>query len=214
MPHTCKQPCNACRSPQLQIPHTCQKRQSQSSSRKSSSRKSRSGSSSSRKSRSGSSSSRKSRSGSSSSRKSRSGSSSSRKSQSRHHVAGLPGLHGEPIKCTDPKNDSVIYAKKDDKTDSTCTGGLPGSSINRIFPKPVSGNLNWEKRSKQIVQQIKKRGLDPLQFGAIPADAIVSDEFSWRGYTRMLCMRLNATTDPGLAVTVGCPKEDWEGWRI
>ena len=47
----------------------------------------------------------------------------------------------------------------------------------------------------------------------MPANVEVSNDFSWRGYTRMLCSRLNTTTDPGLSVTVGCPPENWLGWR-
>jgi hypothetical protein len=97
-------------------------------------------------------------------------------------------------------------------TDKGCTPGLPGVS-NRVYPTIKPAGLDWEVRSKEILKQVRKRGLDPLQFGAIAEDAIVSDEFSWRGYTRMLCMRLSATTDPGLSVTVGCPAENWPGWR-
>jgi hypothetical protein len=99
------------------------------------------------------------------------------------------------------------------KTNSTCTKGLPGSSNFRTFPDPVSGQLDWKKRSSQIITQIKKRGLRPAQFGAMDPKVQVSKDFSWRGYTRMMCSRLNATTDPGLSVTVGCPPENWAGWR-
>jgi hypothetical protein len=97
--------------------------------------------------------------------------------------------------------------------DNIVQQGRPGSLTNRIFPDTRAGNFSWEERSKEIVKQIRKRGLNPLQYGAIPDNTIVSDEFSWRGYTRMMCMRLNATTDPGLAITVGCPPEEWNGWK-
>lgn len=99
------------------------------------------------------------------------------------------------------------------KTDYGQTPGLPGTS-NRIYPDPVSGSLDWEKRSIEIVKQIKKRGLNPEQFGAISIDTEVDEDFSWRGYTKMMCTRLNATTDPGLASTVGCPPDNWQGWRL
>jgi len=98
------------------------------------------------------------------------------------------------------------------KTDSGTTPGLPGVS-DRTFPDTVAGHLDWKKRSKQIINQITKRGLNAKQFGAMPSSSMVSKDFSWRGYTRMLCSRLNATTDPGLSVTVGCPPENWPGWR-
>jgi len=118
---------------------------------------------------------------------------------------GIPGVK----KCIEPIHNSIQIHHK---TDSTHTPGLPGVS-NRIYPQPKSGEFDWEKRIKQILDQVKKRGLNPVQFGAIPDNVEVSNEFSWRGYARMICMRLNSTTDPGLAVSCGCPNEDWEGWR-
>ena len=132
-------------------------------------------------------------------------------------ATGIPGLKNKgslkvagqrKIKSTPNTKAPLKY-----KTNNTCTSGLPGSSNFRIFPDPVSGTLDWKKRSREIVSQIKKRGLKPEQFGAMNPNVEVSNEFSWRGYTRMLCARLNATTDPGLSVTVGCPAENWPGWR-
>jgi hypothetical protein len=94
-----------------------------------------------------------------------------------------------------------------------CTKGLPGSSEFRIFPEPKGSGMDWKKRSTEIIEQIKKRKMNPLQFGALHNNAKVSKEFSWKGYTRMLCTRLNSTADPGFAVTVGCPPEEWKGWK-
>ena len=82
-----------------------------------------------------------------------------------------------------------------------------------MLPEPKSGHLDWKQRSQQIKEQIRRRGLDPKDFGALPDDAIVSKEYSWRGYTQMMCMRLNTTLDPGLATTVGCPPQGWSGWK-
>jgi hypothetical protein len=118
---------------------------------------------------------------------------------------GIPGVK----KRVEPPYDSIQIHHT---TDSTHTPGLPGVS-NRIYPSPKSGEFDWQKRSKQILKQVKKRGLNPVQFGAIPEDVEVSSDFSWRGYARMICSRLNSTTDPGLAVSCGCPHEGWEGWR-
>ena len=66
--------------------------------------------------------------------------------------------------------------------------------------------------SKILVNQIKKRGLNPADFGVISQK--VSDDFSWKGYTRMICTRLEATMDPSLPETCGCPPMNWPGWRI
>jgi len=118
---------------------------------------------------------------------------------------GIPGVK----KCLQPVQDSM---RINHTTDTTHTPGLPGVS-NRTYPKPISGEFDWQKRSKEILKQVKKRGLNPVQFGALPKDVQVSSDFSWRGYTRMICLRLNATTDPGLAFSCGCPHENWEGWR-
>jgi len=91
--------------------------------------------------------------------------------------------------------------------------GLPGSSIQREFPPLKSAGLDWKTKAQEIREQIRRRGLNPTQFGALPTDAIVSDDFSWRGYTQMLCTRLKTTSDPGLPVTVGCPPDNWSGWK-
>jgi hypothetical protein len=74
--------------------------------------------------------------------------------------------------------------------------------------------FDWEARSKQIEQQVKKRGLKASDYGIMPPQTRVSEGFSWKGYARMMCTRLQATMDPSLAVTCGCPPLDWSGWRI
>jgi len=129
--------------------------------------------------------------------------------ESKHLVTyGIPGVHQTQSQAPNNMNS----CSPPQKTDTGTTPGLPGVS-NRIYPDPKAGGLDWEKRSSEIVKQIKGRGLNPLQFGAIPDNTAVSHEFSWRGYTRMICSRLNSTTDPGLAVSCGCPPENWNGWK-
>jgi hypothetical protein len=129
--------------------------------------------------------------------------------ESKHLVTyGIPGVHQTQSQAPNNMNS----CSPPQKTDAGTTPGLPGVS-NRIYPDPKAGGLDWEKRSSEIVKQIKGRGLNPLQFGAIPDNTAVSHEFSWRGYTRMICSRLNSTTDPGLAVSCGCPPENWNGWK-
>ena len=74
-------------------------------------------------------------------------------------------------------------------------------------------HFDWKIRAKQIEDQIRRRGLRETDFGIMPKDAQVGNDFSWKGYTRMVCSRLQATSDPGLPVTCGCPPMDWKGWN-
>ena len=73
--------------------------------------------------------------------------------------------------------------------------------------------FDWKSRSKEIESQVKKRGLQPSDFGIMPPKSNISNDFSWRGYARMMCTRLQATMDPHLPVLCGCPPMDWPGWR-
>lgn len=75
-------------------------------------------------------------------------------------------------------------------------------------------HFDWENRAKEIEGQVKKRGLHPKDFGINPPNTKVSKDFSWKGYARMICTRLQTTTDPSLPETCGCPPMDWKGWRI
>ena len=74
-------------------------------------------------------------------------------------------------------------------------------------------HFDWKQRAKEIEAQIKKRGLKPTDFGVMPLQKVSAD-FSWKGYARMICTRLQATPDPSLPETCGCPPMDWKGWRI
>ena len=76
------------------------------------------------------------------------------------------------------------------------------------------GNFDWRGRAQQIRQSIERRGLNPSDFGCLtPAqENSVSPDFSWRGYCKMICQRLQTTTDPGLPETCGCPPQGWLGW--
>ena len=74
--------------------------------------------------------------------------------------------------------------------------------------------FDWERRAKDIEGQVRKRGLNPDDFGIMRGNTKVSKDFSWKGYARMICTRLQATMDPSLPETCGCPPMDWAGWRI
>lgn len=74
--------------------------------------------------------------------------------------------------------------------------------------------FDWKQRTKEIEDQVRKRGIRPEDVGMMPPNTKVSPDFSWKGYARMICTRLQATMDPALPVTCGCPPMDWKGWRI
>jgi hypothetical protein len=137
-------------------------------------------------------------------------------------VTGLPGVKGtqeaEPGMKIEKKYDGVdvgasVQTPAVSSEDRGFDSGLPGLATSRTLPTPKSGKLDWKQRSQEIKEQVRRRGLNPMNFGALPDDAVVSDSFSWRGYTQMMCARLNTTMDPGLGVTVGCPPQNWSGWR-
>jgi hypothetical protein len=89
----------------------------------------------------------------------------------------------------------------------------------RLAPAPSDAGrgpsqFDWKQRANEIEDQVKRRGLNPNDFGIMPEGTNVSNDFSWKGYTRMMCTRLQATSDPALGITCGCPPMDWKGWRI
>lgn len=78
----------------------------------------------------------------------------------------------------------------------------------------IIGNFDWKERARQIEEQVRRRGLNTTDFGILPAGSKVSSDFSWRGYTKMICNRLKATPDPGLPESCGCPADNWQGWNL
>ena len=74
-------------------------------------------------------------------------------------------------------------------------------------------HFDWKERARQIEDQVRKRGLRLEDFGIMPRKQKVSNDFSWKGYAKMICTRLQATMDPALPETCGCPPMDWKGWR-
>ena len=102
---------------------------------------------------------------------------------------------------------------------------MPGSGMPEALPAPEGGvrpvfpafnvaHFDWKQRAKEIEEQIKKRKLNPNDFGVMKQGAQVGPDFSWRGYAKSICTRLQATPDPDLPVACGCPPSDWRGWKI
>jgi hypothetical protein len=76
-------------------------------------------------------------------------------------------------------------------------------------------HYNWRERALTIVGQIRKRGMDPKDFGATvePLGSPVSPSFSWKGYTKMICTRLKTADAFKMDEMCGCPPADWVGWN-
>jgi hypothetical protein len=83
----------------------------------------------------------------------------------------------------------------------------------------AAGQFDWKGRALQITQQIRKRGLDPKDFGAKNERELASmpinqlNTFSWKGYTKMICSRLQAVDMNRTDEMCGCPPSTWKGWN-
>jgi hypothetical protein len=89
----------------------------------------------------------------------------------------------------------------------TIKGTLAGSHSN------APATLDWKKKSAEICDQIKKRDMDPYEFGCMKDTTVVSENFSYRGYAKMICARLGTNYDPSIPELCGCPPPVWAGWR-
>lgn len=98
--------------------------------------------------------------------------------------------------------------------DSAYDSQSPGFDDNAIRRSGESkaSHFDWKKRATTICEQVKLRGLDPLDFGCIAKDSLMSPAYSWRGHAKMICGRLATTMDPDLPVVCGCPPQKWKGW--
>ena len=98
--------------------------------------------------------------------------------------------------------------------DSAYDSHSPGFDDNAIARSGHSkaSHFDWKKRATSICEQVKLRGLDPLDFGCIAKDSLMSPAYSWRGHAKMICGRLGTTMDPDLPVVCGCPPQKWKGW--
>lgn len=77
----------------------------------------------------------------------------------------------------------------------------------------VASGFDWKKRSKEICENARRSGLNPSDFGCMPEGTQVSPTFSWRGYARMICNRLQTNFYTGTAEACGCPPLNWPGWK-
>ncbi len=82
------------------------------------------------------------------------------------------------------------------------------------FRKPTTASgFDWKTRAKTICENVRKMGMDPKDFGCLAEGAQVSPTFSWRGYARMICNRLQSNYYTGTDEACGCPPLNWPGWN-
>jgi hypothetical protein len=55
--------------------------------------------------------------------------------------------------------------------------------------------------------------LNPQEFGCLSSESNVGPDYSWRGNARMVCTRLESSTNTALPELCGCPPKEWAGWR-
>jgi hypothetical protein len=118
------------------------------------------------------------------------------------------GEFDETIRGFDRINKLTLLENIDTSTQNFI-GGRPPS----VVPTTI-GSFDWKQKAEEITENIRKAGMKPADFGAVKQGAQVSENFSWRGHTKMMCNRLSTHIDPGLPEQMGCPPVSWEGWRI
>lgn len=83
-------------------------------------------------------------------------------------------------------------------------------------PPAGPGSFDWKTRARQITAQIKRRGMDPTDFGALYEEDLLRTappDFSWKGYTQMICTRLRTVDMDKMDEMCGCPPSAWKGWN-
>jgi hypothetical protein len=110
---------------------------------------------------------------------------------------------------------SIIQAitGKNPAEDQAAGSGNSSVKVTTNSPPSAPGHFNWKDRSKEICEQVKKRGLNAYDYGCLNNPDDVSDNFSYRGYARMVCARLETNYDPSIPGLCGCPPPTWPGWR-
>ena len=129
------------------------------------------------------------------------------------------GPGGHPGTTKGSRGEFESYVRSADLAGFEGAKGLGGEGYSdsyRMAPAPVAtgGGFDWKQRVDDIMMSIQRMGLNPSEFGALPAGASVSSDYSWRGHAKMMCNRLRTLADPGQAEQMGCPPENWKGWRV
>jgi hypothetical protein len=89
------------------------------------------------------------------------------------------------------------------------TGDPRGNYTNTVN----AGTFDWKSRCNAIVEQVKRRGLNPDDYGILPEGARTGPTFSWKGHTKMICTRLQTVHLNQMDEMCGCPPTNWKGWN-
>jgi hypothetical protein len=138
---------------------------------------------------------------------------STREAEQARAINSMVDITGFPSMSDLDNVNSTSCGNSKDSKDSQSLSSDPYASTPEEAGRGPS-QFDWKTRAKEIEAQVKKRGLTSTDFGIMKENTKVSDNFSWKGYSRMICTRLQATMDPSLPETCGCPPMDWKGWRI
>lgn len=82
------------------------------------------------------------------------------------------------------------------------------------FNDTSAGGFDWKKLSDSIARNVGNMGLNTEDFGIMNDTSSVGPNFSWRGYTKMVCSRLATHSDPAVPEQCGCPPVSWKGWSM
>jgi len=112
-----------------------------------------------------------------------------------------------------------IPQRIDQRIDQRSDQGSNQASQRGTLVLGAAGKFDWKGRALQITQQIRKRGLDPKDFGAKNERELASmpvnelNPFSWKGYASLICRRLQAVDMNRTDEMCGCPPSTWKGWN-
>lgn len=113
-------------------------------------------------------------------------------------------FHNPKDPSATPAGPGVVYAARQAATTP--------DRMNRQSTKP--GHLDWEKKTKEICEAVRARGLKPRDFACPAVGAKFSPGYGWRGHAKMVCSRLMTAPESGTPQLVGCPPENWPGWHL
>jgi hypothetical protein len=94
---------------------------------------------------------------------------------------------------------------------ATTTGDTGATGAGAVAGPPAT--FDWKARSIAICDAVQKRGYNPGDFGCVADVNAVGANFSWRGYSKMVCSRIATIYDTGAPEACGCPPATWAGWR-
>jgi hypothetical protein len=98
------------------------------------------------------------------------------------------------------------------QTGAGATGSTTGAAGSTVAAGPPA-RFDWKERSIAICDAVQKRGYNPGDFGCVADVNSVGPNFSWRGYSKMVCSRIATIYDTGAPEACGCPPPTWPGWR-